>query len=174
MTVAANDIGFHFLYPSNVFVSGEPHSIQTILGSCVAVCLYDTKLKIGGMNHFMMPFWNGEGLASPKYGNISIEVLLENMLEAGAHQKDCVAKVFGGAHQFNVNNSSLMVGDRNIDVSETMLKKYKIPIVAHSMGGTQGRKILFNTFTGIVMMKFIVKPVKNSGKQNDVNPNRSK
>jgi chemotaxis protein CheD len=104
----------------------------------------------------MMPFWNGEGLASPKYGNISIEALVENMIQMGSHQKDCVAKIFGGAHQFNMTNTSIAVGDRNIQVAETMLKKYNIPIVAHSVGGTQGRKISFNTTTGVVMMKYIV------------------
>ncbi|HEX2974864.1 MAG TPA: chemotaxis protein CheD, partial [Bacteroidales bacterium] len=57
----------HFLYPSTLFVSREPVIVNTILGSCVAVCLYDTLLKYGGINHYMLPLWNGQGLASPKF-----------------------------------------------------------------------------------------------------------
>jgi chemotaxis protein CheD len=108
------------------------------------------------MNHYMLPFWNGDGLASPKYGNISIEALVENMIQMGSRQKDLVAKIFGGAHQFSRTHASVAVGDRNIQVAETMLKTYNIPIVALSVGGTQGRKISFNTATGVVLMKYIV------------------
>ena len=60
------DISRFFLYPAALFVNKRPHQVTTILGSCVAVCLYDAKLRQGGINHFMLPFWNGQGLASPK------------------------------------------------------------------------------------------------------------
>jgi len=63
----------HFLYPAALFASRTPHMVTTILGSCVAICLYDPILKFGGINHYMLPLWNGQGLASPKYGNIAIE-----------------------------------------------------------------------------------------------------
>ena len=69
----------HFLYPSTLFASREPFIVNTILGSCVAVCIYDTVLKFGGINHYMLPFWNGQGLASPKFGNIAIHKLLEKI-----------------------------------------------------------------------------------------------
>ena len=29
--------------------------LSTLLGSCVAVCLFDPQLRIGGLNHFMLP-----------------------------------------------------------------------------------------------------------------------
>ena len=63
----------HYLYPSALFVKKEGHMVTTVLGSCVAVCLYDKVMGIGGINHYMLPFWNGNELASPKYGNIAIE-----------------------------------------------------------------------------------------------------
>ncbi|MES1225902.1 MAG: chemotaxis protein CheD [Bacteroidota bacterium] len=109
------------------------------------------------MNHFMLPLWNGEGLASPKYGNIAIETLLENMLSIGSQKKDLIAKVFGGACQYNQQNSIISVGDRNIQIMKTMLEKLRIHIVSESLGGTQGRKITFDTTTGQVMMKYLLK-----------------
>ena len=68
-----------FLAQSQIFSDTRPHRLSTVLGSCVAVCLWDQRLKFGGMNHYMLPMWNGAGLASPKYGNIAIPKLIEQM-----------------------------------------------------------------------------------------------
>ncbi|MDQ3392746.1 MAG: chemotaxis protein CheD [Bacteroidota bacterium] len=157
MAVIKNqEVKFHFLMSSSIFVAVQPHEIQTVLGSCVAVCLYDTKQLIGGMNHFMMPLWNGEGLASPKFGNIAIDLLIEKMLKAGAEKKNIIAKIFGGASQLAYSRNSIMVGERNAQITENILIKYKIPIAAKSLCGTKGRKIVFNTYTGQVLMKYIM------------------
>lgn len=72
------------------------HLVHTLLGSCVSVCLWDQKRACRGMNHYMLPLWNGEGLATPRYGNIAIENLLEKDVSFGLQQKDLVAKVFEG------------------------------------------------------------------------------
>ncbi len=147
----------HYLFQSALFVSKDSVEIQTLLGSCIAVCLFDPVLKSGGMNHYMLPMWNGEGLESPKYGNIAIDMLLEKLMRLGSYKNNLVAKVFGGASQFDSDHSILNIGERNIQVAETMLQRHQIRIVATSTGGTQGRKIAFNSETGQVMMKYIVK-----------------
>ena len=74
-----------------MFASAQPAEVTTILGSCVAVCFWDRYLGIGGINHYMLPTWNGMELASPKYGNIAIERLLERMEQLGAQKKNLVA-----------------------------------------------------------------------------------
>lgn len=145
----------HFLFPSNVAVSSTSSDLHTLLGSCVAVCLYDPATKCGGMNHYMVPLWNGEGLESPKYGNIAIEMLLQKLLDIGAQRSCLVAKMFGGASQYH-SSAILNVGERNILVAQTMLDKLRIPIIAKSMGGSRGRKIIFNTGTGNVLMKYMI------------------
>ncbi|MEM6831829.1 MAG: chemotaxis protein CheD [Bacteroidota bacterium] len=145
-------IGKHYLYPSNLFVSDKPYQITTVLGSCIAVCLFETEKLIGGMNHFMLPFWNGEGLASAKYGNIAIERLINEMRLKGAKLEKLQAKMFGGANQVNL---SLNIGDRNIALARKVLAEEGIPIVAESVGGTKGRKLIFDTYTGLVHMKYI-------------------
>jgi chemotaxis protein CheD len=147
----------HFLYPSALFASREPYIVNTILGSCVAVCIYDNVLKCGGINHYMLPFWNGQGLASPKFGNIAINKLLEKMLSMGCLHKNLIAKVFGGGNIIEATTAQFMIGDRNIVVAKDMLKELKIQIVSQSVGGNQGRKIQFNTSTGEVKQKIIEK-----------------
>ena len=151
------EIKSHFLYPSALFTNKEPHQVTTILGSCVAICLWDPVLKIGGINHYMLPYWNGQGLASPKYGNIAIEKLIEKMIRLGSEHKNLKAKVFGGSEIIETRISQFHIGERNINVALEMLKDQKIPIVAKSLGGKLGRKILYYTDTGVVKQKYIQK-----------------
>ena len=148
------ELGKHYLYPSALFAEKKPFMVDTVLGSCVAVCLFDQKLNIGGINHYMLPFWNGNGLASPKYGNIATEKLVEKMLRNGATIQNMVAKVFGGANQMN---TSMRIGDQNIEIARQTLANYGIKIIAENVGGGVGRKLRYNTSTGQVMMKFLTK-----------------
>jgi len=148
------ELGKHYLYPSALFAEKKPYLVDTVLGSCVAVCLFDTRLKIGGINHYMLPLWNGNGLASPKFGNIATEKLIEKMLRNGSNTSDLIAKVFGGANQMN---TSLRIGDQNIEVARQTLANYGIKIIAENVGGGVGRKLRYNTSTGQVMMKFLTK-----------------
>ncbi len=152
----------HFLYPSAMYVSQDPCIVTTLLGSCVSVFLYDPVKKIGGVNHYMLPLWNGEGLASPKFGNIAIKMLLEKMLKLGSHPDNLIAKVFGGAAVLETKTQVFFIGERNIKVAYENLQKEKIKIVAASTGGKKGRKLLFNTFTGEVKQKYIEKTMEMS------------
>lgn len=147
----------HFLYPSTLIVSKEPVLINTILGSCVAVCLFDPFMKIGGMNHYMLPYWNGEGLASPKYGNIAIEKLIDKMLQEGSIMSNLTAKVFGGGNIYQIKNYAYNIHERNILIAKSILTEYKIPVVGSCVGGTNGRNIKFHTESGKVMHRYILK-----------------
>lgn len=150
-----NNVATHYLYPAELFAAPSPYIITTILGSCVAVCLYDSKLKIGGINHFMLPFWNGHGLASPRYGNIAIEKLVERMQNMGCTKTNLSAKVFGGGEVLDTSVNTFNIGSRNIQIAIDILKEYGIPIIAKSTGGKKGRKIIYNSYTNEVQQKYI-------------------
>ncbi len=109
----------------------------------------------------MVPLWNGEGLASPKYGNVAIQQLVTKMIQLGSYKRDLVAKVFGGAAVLNTENKGLSVGDRNIKVARQELERFDIKIVAASTGGYLGRKIIFDNRTGEVLQKYIKKRNNN-------------
>lgn len=147
----------YYLYPSNIFASREIYYITTLLGSCVAVCLYDRRQQFGGMNHFMLPFWNGNGLASPKYGNIAIAQLVQKMENLGSNRADLVAKIFGGASVLDINTTLFNVGERNAEQAMAELNNLGVKIIASSVKGEKARKIIFNTFTGEVRQKYIEK-----------------
>lgn len=145
----------HYLYPGALFADKEDYVVTTILGSCVSVCLWDVVLRIGGINHYMLALWNGEGLPSPKYGNIAITKLIEKMINFGSRKNNLKAKVFGGATVLQSTNGILNVSHRNITLAKDMLQEEKIPIITSDLGGNLGRKIIFSTESGKVLLKKI-------------------
>ena len=150
----------HFLIEGTIFVSTKECTVMTILGSCVAVCLWDPILKIGGMNHYLLALWNGNGLATPRYGNIAIPKLINKIMSLGSSKKNMRAKVFGGANVLSISNNGVRgAGLSNIILAEEMLKEEGIPIIASDLGGNYGRKIRFNTKNGVVMLKRLTKQI---------------
>ena len=150
-------IGEYFLHPSQLVVSEQPLWVNTVLGSCVAVCIYDPTLNKGGINHFMLPLWNGDGLESPRYGNIAISRLIEDLLGSGSKKENLIAKVFGGGNVLGQSNSFFRVGERNVAIALRLLQENQIAVTASSTGGDRGRKIRFNTSTGEVWQQYIDK-----------------
>jgi len=110
----------------------------------------------------MLPYWNGEGLESPKYGNVAIFQLYQKMLELGVKKEDIICKIFGGAEVLGEQSSVFNVGQRNIEVAHKIIQEIGIPVVSSSTGGKQGRKIHFNTGTGEVLQKYLVKTSQNN------------
>lgn len=143
----------HYLFPGALFAPAEPHLVTTVLGSCVSVCLWDPVASTGGINHYLLPLWNGEGLPTPKYGNIAIAKLVERMLELGCNKKRLQAKIFGGAAMWQSTEGLISVGDRNIALALDLLEEQKIPVIGSDVGGHLGRKIIFNTETGGVLLR---------------------
>ncbi|MBI5453315.1 MAG: chemotaxis protein CheD [Deltaproteobacteria bacterium] len=109
------------------------------------------------MNHFLLPFWNGEGLQTPKYGNVAIPMLIEKMLALGSVKGNLRAKVFGGGNVLENTSGLLNVGDRNIALAEESLAENRIVTLSRDTGGSYGRKVMFMTTTGEVFVKRIAR-----------------
>jgi len=147
----------HFLYPGQIFVSREPAVITTILGSCAALCLWDCRKKIGGMNHYLLPDGPGTGPNRLRYGNVANPALLNELLALGCETKDLRAKVFGGSSAFAVNPSEA-VGTRNAQLAEEFLRGAGIRLVAKDVTGKHGRKLIFQTQDGVTLVKDFEQP----------------
>lgn len=148
-----------FIHSGQLYVAARPTEIHTVLGSCIAVCLYDEKMQIAGMNHYLLPLWNNEGLQSPKYGNIAIPRLIEGMEAVGCQRGNIIAKVFGGASPNDMKHTreEMMIGQRNFQIAQEMLRQYGIKLSAHDVGGLRGRKIAMNSETGKVQLRYTQK-----------------
>ena len=151
-----------FLNPGDIFITTEEYVIETILGSCISVCLWDERNKIAGMNHFV---FSGEdkkyGLEkNGKYGKISTYYLIKSMLEIGADIKNLKAVVIGGGKNVNLGAE---VGIENRKVAFKVLEYYGIKVEREETGGEKGRKVLFDSRSG----KVTVNLIKQSGDNND-------
>jgi len=137
-----------FVHQGDIIVSNDPNiTITTILGSCITVCLYDEKLKIGGMNHFFLPYCTNNCRHKNKYGEWAIPNLIDKMIKAGAIMSNITAKIYGGA---KVIKSSQDIGELNIQCAVKILNKYNIPIKIKDIKKKYGRKINFSINLGKV------------------------
>jgi chemotaxis protein CheD len=142
----------HFLHAGQVHVSQGAETIVMILGSCAAVCIWDSVHGIGGATHFLLPIWDGRGVASPRYGNVAINSLLQKLSEAGAHKQQLRAKVFGGGCLFDSmrgqNPIREHLGKRNVQISLEILANEHISIISVEAGIDKGQRVVFYPNTG--------------------------
>ncbi len=141
-------------------VSKAPDKLTTLgLGSCVGVTLYDKTSKIAGMVHVMLPsskdIKNNDNKA--KFADTGIQVLLEQMIKLGAMKPNLIAKIAGGSQMFNFNsnNETLKVGERNVLATKTKLKELGIRLVAEDTGGNFGRTIVIDAEDGSLHVRTI-------------------
>ncbi len=146
------EIKTYFLQPGYIFFSKEHYIIETILGSCVSICLWDEVLKIGGMNHYIYAFSSEKQNA--KYGKYSINYLIKMMKEEGCKNENIKAFVAGGARN---DELSPVVGEENIKIALEILSRNKINILIKDIGGNRGRKIKFDNYTGEFNVRIIEK-----------------
>ena len=139
------------------YASKEPAVIETLLGSCVAVCLYDPMTRIGGMNHILLPgradLMNFDTVA--RYGVNAMELLINRIMTLGGLRHHLVAKVFGGAHILPVISPENGMGEKNIEFVLEFLRMEAIAVISQDLGGHETRRIYFHTDTGDVLLKRI-------------------
>jgi len=104
------------------------------------------------MNHFVLPNDPKRGSADPRYGNVAMEQLLAALGKCGSRPTDLQAKVFGGADVLPTMSGN-SVGGNNIRFALDLLSQERIPVVAQRTGGTLGRKLIFNTSLGEVLVR---------------------
>lgn len=137
----------HYLFPGQFIVYREPCLVTTILGSCVAIALFDPLKRIGALNHYLLPQpGSSSGERSLRYGSVSTDEMIDEMLSVGASLDRLQAKVYGGARVLDNLNLGESIGKQNIDFAMKYLSQHRIPVVANDVGGTTGRKIILNTF----------------------------
>lgn len=143
----------YFLHPGHLFASKRPCRVTTILGSCVAVCLYDAERRVGGINHFILPV-SAETLTFDylRFGNQAIPALIRAVVKQGGKHGSLAAKMFGGAALMK-SASGRSIGADNVDAALDALGRHGIPLVAEDVGGATGRKLVFDTGDGSAFVK---------------------
>jgi chemotaxis protein CheD len=143
-----------YMHAGQMFASPVGTEVTTILGSCVAVCIWDAGNGVGGVNHYMLSYDRGAASHSLRYGDYATEQLLSALSKFGAVASRLQAKIFGGAcilQSFQHAGSEL--GQKNIEQAQTLLRAAHIPIVGEDVGGSRGRKLIFSTDSGEALVK---------------------
>ena len=129
--------------------------IATLLGSCVAVCLWDPQLRIGGLNHFMLPKFEksaNKDLDVLLCGNYCMEALMNGMLARGAQKKRLQGKAFGGGNVIS-SLTGVSIGQRNAEFAREWLAREGIQLLASDMMGPWSRKVILDPQTGEAFCK---------------------
>jgi len=125
--------------------------LSTLLGSCVAVCLFDPQARLGGLNHFMLPNMGRSqhgDVDSLLSGDYAMESLLNALLQKGAKKPRLNAKAFGGGTIIDTRAGSLSIGMRNANFTKEWLDREGIPLMSSDFLGPWSRKVLFLPGTG--------------------------
>jgi chemotaxis protein CheD len=144
------------ILPGEYYFTPKDMLIVTVLGSCVAACIRDRVTGIGGMNHFMLPDGGGDAdspvSASMRYGTYAMEVLINDLLKAGARRENLEAKVFGGGAVLQ-GFTAINVGERNAKFVRNYLQNENIKVTAEDLNDVHPRKVYFFPRTGKVLVK---------------------
>jgi chemotaxis protein CheD len=142
-----------FLKPGELYIGTEPAIISTILGSCLSITMFNTRLRLGGICHALFP-------TDPKqaqgkefcYVDGSVSYMLNEFGKMGIKKNEIEVKAFGGANIIDATYKK-SVGQANIEAVFNIIKDEGLKMLTHDLGGTLGRKIIFSTHTGRVLLK---------------------
>lgn len=142
----------YHLQPGYIYTSTDATVVSAVVGSCVAVCLYDRRNQVGGMNHFLFPRTGRRDRTTAQFGNVAVPALIRMMIRQGSRIEDMEAQIYGGGHRPADHFPD--VGRRNVKVARKILKRRGIPVVTEDVGGSKGRRIVYHTATNeTIVMK---------------------
>ena len=145
------------IFPGEFYITANSdETLVTVLGSCVAACIRDPRLGIGGMNHFMLPQgrsggW-GKDAQSTRFGNFAMEKLINELLKAGCSRDSLEIKLFGGG---NVTDSNIAVGSGNAEFALRYVEAERLRCVAQDLGGRFPRRIHYSPIDGKVVRRLL-------------------
>jgi chemotaxis protein CheD len=145
-----------YLHPGELAVRAEPCTATTILGSCVAACVFDEARGIGGLTHHLLPFGAADVSRPERFGNLAVPRLVSRLVALGADPGALRAKLFGGAcvlEAFRAAGTDL--GAQNVDVARDALRALGVPVVAEDVGGARGRRLIFHTGSGVALVRLL-------------------
>lgn len=153
-----NMAGLHevYLQPGEYFWGSDENRVKTLLGSCVAICVWHPERKIGGMSHCLLP---SRGYVNPqaadnlqldgRYIDETFEIFFNEMNRHGTYKKDYQVKVFGGGNMFELREKGgVTVGDKNLAMMRLILEKNGMRISAEHVGGKGHRNVIFEIWSG--------------------------
>lgn len=140
--------------PGQLFASSDGPLLRTVLGSCVSVCLWDFRLRIGGMNHFLLPSAPSMAERSTRHGDVAMDALAGMLRDLGSSLRSLTAHVFGGARIFaGPRTIAVDLGERNAEFALGWLGEARIQVGTLDVGGTAARRVEFSLADGLTTVR---------------------
>ena len=151
-----------FLNPGEFYFGDKETRIRTLLGSCVAITLWNSRLRIGGMCHYLLPSCRDctrKPEPDGRYADDAMVLFLRELENTGSRPADYEVKMFGGGDQFPGQTlaSPVSVPCNNINSGRNLLKQHGFSIKAEHLGGTGHRNVIFDIWSGEVWIKHVAK-----------------
>jgi len=158
------NIPIYMIYPGEHFVTGDRCMIKTVVGSCVAVCLHDARLKMGGMGNFIVPGMIGtEGIMKneiAEHGIVNLEYMMAEIVKRGGDRRQLTAKIFGAGYHQGIGDGIIR---SNINFLHEYFSYEHIPVLKEDLGGNTRRELVINPISGGVFRKLL----RNNEKQSE-------
>ena len=143
------------LLPGQYYITDSPMILETIVGSCVAVCLYNRRSRASAMNHFLIARPDNPNDADiGRYGSTSTEYIIKRLFANDSVKEHYLGQIFGGAAVLSTSSQGSDVGKKNLAAALEVLSAYRIEIIRSETCGVRGRRIKFDTATNIVDCRF--------------------
>ncbi len=142
---------------AEIKVVKPPQQLKTVLGSCVAICLYDTKKHIAGLAHVMLPEKKSDDANPVKYADSALPLLIEELENSGAIKENLSAKIVGGAEVLKFSRLAKFskIGTSNTEKIREVLASFSIPLEGEDTGGESGRSVTFDSATGELLVSLL-------------------
>ena len=147
------------LLPGEYYVTRHGEMVTTVLGSCVSACVRDSRLQIGGMNHFMLPLdgsqgtsaWGAAVSAATRYGNVAMERLINDILKLGGRREDLELKLVGGGRVLAEMTTD--IGARNIQFVRDYVRDEGFKVLGEDLGDVFARKVIYFPESGRIRVR---------------------
>jgi chemotaxis protein CheD len=147
------------LLPGEYYVARNGEMVTTVLGSCVSACVRDSGLRIGGMNHFMLPLdgsqgasaWGAAASAATRYGNVAMERLINDILKLGGHREDLELKLVGGGRVLAEMTTD--IGARNLAFVREYVRDEGFKVLGEDLGDVFARKVVYFPESGRIRVR---------------------
>ncbi len=147
--------GRTYLHPGQLSALSRGGPLSTVLGSCVGVCLHDPVARLGGLNHFLLPHAPA-GTDSPRYGDVAIRRLVEEVERLGGERLRLAATLVGGACVVAAfRQRARDLGRANVEVARAELLDLGVAVIAEHVGGDRGRRVTFDPVNGFVAVRLL-------------------
>lgn len=154
--MSGSDMSIINVSMADLKVAETPDILQTTLGSCIGIAIYDRGNNIGGLAHIMLPVNNNGDPNKAKYADSAISELLRKLTSKGVDKGELIAKIAGGAKMFDTNKKIshfMEIGLRNEEAVREGLKREGVRLIAADTGNNYGRNIQFEIATGRITVK---------------------